>query len=266
MAMDEIQDLTLYRARLRLEQLELLETQFRDFRDGKSQYQLIETPAIFIRTVAFPVLEHEIPLDDTLLSAFGKHNPGYFDASGRNHRNDVAFRNLTGRWKPMLRGRIKQSYDEQVDVDNTTFLYSSKTVKQSGVLIWDFAARYYEKHGGASFHFEWVIGYLAQICADIEALGALQQRTFPLILRTELRSKGDMTLLRGERMWGEAHKIADQTATLPDFSIEGPMDLETFFQQAQADILSVASLHGEVFTLKPLNTGEDGSRSPSSCR
>lgn len=51
MAMDEIQDLTINRTRLRLEQLEFVNHQFEDFRSGKLEHRDLGNEVFHIRTV-----------------------------------------------------------------------------------------------------------------------------------------------------------------------------------------------------------------------
>lgn len=252
MAMDEIQDLTLYRSRLRLEQSELLDRQFTDFIAGKAQHRYLGTEIFHVRTVVFPYLEQSLKVDDEVLVSLGNRNPVYYDRSGQSSSNDVAFRGLYGSWKPVLRGKKRESFDEIVRGEHADILFACKIVKESGICIFDFAATAHFDDDAAKVHFLWLAGYFAEVCADIGALAKVRPTTLPATVRIGVRTEGDLHMAYGSGIWGGAHPIPPGTNFFPDFTISEPSDLNELFQQAQVDLFSLfAAPLDHPFSLEP---------------
>jgi hypothetical protein len=241
MAMDEIQDLTLYRSRLRLEQSELLNRQFTDFLAGKAEHRDLGPEIFHVRTVLFPYLEQSIDIDDEVLATLGNMNPHFYDYKGNSDSNDVAFRGLYSSWRPVLRGKKRESYDEQVEMEFSDIQFSSKIVKESGICIFDYAAVAHFDKTHATVHFEWLVGYFAQICANTESLARVRPTELPTTIRVGIRTRGELRLAYGKRGWGGSHALPEDTFFLPDFSISKPHELNDFFQRAQVDLFSLAN-------------------------
>jgi hypothetical protein len=236
MPMDEIQDLTINRTRLRLEQSEYLDGQFADFRSGKSEHRHLGDEVVHVRTVMVPLLEQAFTIDDRLLGALGNRNPTFYDGNGKPIQNDVAFRGLYSQWRPVLRGRKQESFDQHGEVD---FLYARKVVKENGVCIFDFAADSHWESDNASVHAEWLIGYFAQIVDNLRSLFKLLPAALPCTLRVGIRSRGSIDLGYGNGMWAAKRPLPEDIFLLPDFTIQSEADLNAFFEQAQIDLFSL---------------------------
>lgn len=247
MAMDEIQDLTNNRTRLRLEQSEYLDGQFADFLSGKSEHRDLGDEVLHIRTVVVPVLEQSLIIDDGLLGALGNRNPVFYNRNGKAIQNDLAFRGLYTQWRPVLRGRKQESYDHHGEKD---FLYARKVVKESGVCIFDFAADSHWDSERASVHADWLVGYFAQVIENLRALFVACPAVFPCIVRVGIRSKGSIDLAYGDGMWASKKPFPETAIFLPDFVISSALDLNTFFEQAQIDLFSLINMpHDNPYSL-----------------
>jgi hypothetical protein len=238
MGMDEIQDLTINRTRLRLEQMEFLNQQFSDFVEGKSEHRDLGPELVHLRTVAIPLLEQSFTIDDTLLGALGNRNPPFYSSSGKAVSNDVAFRGLYSQWRPILRGRKQESFDQH----GGDFLYARKVVKESGVCIFDFAADSHWESEKASVHSEWIVGYFAQIIENLRALAKTHPGAFPCTVRVGIRCAGAVDLAYGNGMWASKKPLPEQMTFLPDFTIRSEDDLNDFFQQTQIDLFSLVNV------------------------
>lgn len=251
MAMDEVQDLTLQRSRLRLEQQELLDRQFVGFDRSDADYVHLTDPIVHLRTVVLPFLNQELSLRSEVLAAFAGQSKPYRGPEGRDTINDVVFRDLHYAWKPILRGRATQSFVSRDSVtQGETFLFARKSVKNNGVVSWEYASRYYE-NDSLTAHFPWWVGYLASICADIERLAAFVPTILPMTLRVGFRCAGQHFLVTGPRMFQEAHELPNQVSYLPDFAMNDLSDLAGFFEQAQEDLLSLAGIFGGIYSFPP---------------
>jgi len=240
MAMDEIQDTTLYRARLRLEQAELLDRQFIDFLGGKAGHRRLGPDIIHVRTVLFPYLEQSIAVDDEVLTALGNINPLFYDRSGNSTSNDVAFRGVSSAWKPVLRGKKRESYDEYTRSARTDVQFASKIIKDSGICIFDYAASAHFDDARPGIHFEWLAGYLAQVCLNIGRLSDVRPSTLPATVRLAVRAEGDMIVRHGRGgFWGGSNAVPDDIYFFPDFLVNGVSDINDFFRQAQVDFYSL---------------------------
>ena len=69
MAMDEIQDLTLFRTMLRQEREELLSRQFEDFEDGRIDHIWLAAEIAHFRVVVLPFVDKQMKLESEILSA-----------------------------------------------------------------------------------------------------------------------------------------------------------------------------------------------------
>jgi hypothetical protein len=239
MAMDEIQDLTINRTRLRLEQMEFIDQQFHDFVVGKSEHRDLGDELVHVRTAVIPLLDQAFTINDALLGALGNRNPAFYSHNGRAIQNDVAFRGLYSQWRPVLRGRKQESFDQH---GGTDFLYARKVVKESGVCIFDFAADSHWESETASVHIEWLIGYFAQIVENMRALFKTHPAAVPCTARVGIRARGSIDLAYGDGMWASKKPIPEDVFFLPDFIIGSPADLETFFQQTQIDLYSLINV------------------------
>lgn len=243
MAMDEIQDVTISRTRLRLEQEQLLEQQFADFVGGRSDHQLLTGDFVHVRVVVQPLLEQELVIDDQLLAALGHTKVCYYDASGREGSNDVAFRDLSSGWKPFLRGQKRENYQELVSTEHTDFHYACKRMKQSGIVSFDFAgSSHFEGRQSATLHFEWLVGFFAEICRNLISSASQRPTLLPATLRVGIHASGDMRLSHGRGMRSESREVPAGFHFVPDFTIENEQSVLDFFEQIQIDVYALVGL------------------------
>lgn len=241
MAMDEIQDLTMYRARIRQERQDLLDKQFADFQTGEPSQNNLGSRFFLIRAVFCPLAEQEISVDDKMLEALAFARAGFLDDSGARHENDVAFRRLTGSWRPILRGRMIENMDREKQADHTRIHYASMIAKESGMFIFDFASRV--KQGDDYYiHAEWVTGYLAHVSASMRTIVSQNAYLLPGVARIGVHVNGPYKLVTGQREWERSNSVQPQVAFLPDFPVASADDLSSLFAQAQIDIMNVAGL------------------------
>lgn len=243
MAMDEIQDVTINRARLRLEQSELLQNQFTDFLDSRSDHQVLSGQFIHIRAVVQPILEQTIAITDQLLSGLGNVSPPYYDQFGRQHTNDVAFRELYQAWKPILRGQKREHFYEHITTAYTDFIYAAKRLKESGIISFDFAASsHFDQREFPMVHFEWLVGFFAEICANVRTLSGLKPTLLPATVRVGIHASGDMRLNSGSGMWAQTYRVPAGIVFPPDFTIDRGDDFSDFFRQIQMDVFSLINV------------------------
>jgi len=243
MAMDEIQDLTVNRTRIRLEQMELIDHQFADFKAGRSEHRDLGNEVFHVRVVVVPLLEQFFEIDETFLGAFANKDLAYYSGNGNRIINDVAFRGLYSRWVPVLRGRKQESFQEYGGHPaNKDFQYVRKIVKESGTCLFDYAVDSHFDGEDASLHAEWVTGFFAQIAQNLTSLAKVRPSAFPCTVRVGIRSKGNMHLGYGDGMWAEKKPIPQDTFFPPDFLLRSEADLDAFFQQMQIDLFSLINV------------------------
>jgi len=245
MPMDEIQDLTINRTRLRLEQLEFLDHQFEDFREGRLEHRDLGDEVLHVRTVAIPLLEQSFTVDEALLNALGNKNPVFYDLNGRATQNDVAFRSLYSRWHPILRGKKQEYFDQYREEQFSDFQCARKVVKESGACIFDYAVDSHFDSTVPLVHAEWVIGYFGQVIQNLRDLSAIRPGAFPCVIRIGIRSAGDMHLAFGSGMWAGKKQFPQGTFYLPDFNLASTDDLDDFFRQVQIDLYSLVNMQLE---------------------
>lgn len=244
MAMDEIQDLTLYRTRIRTEQLDLLDRQFIDFRQGRSGQHVFPSPVFQIMATVLPFAEQDLEIEDTVLAAFNRRPPSVVRADGTVEHLDVAFRGLTGRWRPMLRGKKREDLYSHETRSGEEIQFSSKRVNQNGMLTFEYAVARHGEGGEARIYLGWLIGFLAQVTDDLAELAKIRPATLPATLRLAVRADGIVYLISGARYWETANQLPSGFVAVPDFSISTLEDLNSFFEYAQLDLLSLCELDG----------------------
>ncbi|HEY5712504.1 MAG TPA: ATP-binding protein [Allosphingosinicella sp.] len=240
MPMDEIQDLTMYRSRMRQERNDLLDRQFTGFRASMAEQHTFDTNFVHIRTVFFPLTEQEIELDAYVLGPLTADEPSYYERSGAATQNDVAFRDVWGSWRSILRGQKLEHFTSRDD----GFKFAGIQMKQSGIATFDFAMRY-AKDGELRFHYSWLIGYLARVSDSVKRLVAARPTLAPAVLRLGLHVSDPYQLLVGESHWGHAWALPAQLVFLPDSPIASPDDANEFFRQAQIDVMSIVGQNEE---------------------
>jgi hypothetical protein len=245
MAMDEIQDLTINRTRLRLEQMEFLDRQFEDFRAGKIEHRDLGDEVFHVRTVVTPTLEQSFSLDDVVLGALGNRDPVFYDSNGRAIQNDVAFRSLHSRWQPVLRGKKQEYFEEYKGEQFKDFQCARKILKESGVCIFDYAVDSHFDSEVPTVHAEWLIGYIGQIIENLRRLSEVQPSAFPCVVRIGIRSRGGMHFAYGSGMWAQKKAFPQGAFYLPDFTLSSTADLDGFFQQSQVDLFSLVNVSQE---------------------
>lgn len=242
MAMDEIQDLTINRTRLRLEQTEFLDRQFADFEAGKLEHRDLGNEVIHVRTVVIPTLEQSFTLNDAILGALSNKNPVFYDLSGKAIQNDVAFRSLYSCWQPVLRGKKQEYFEEHTGDQFKDFQCARKIVKESGACIFDYAVDSHVDSDVPIVYAEWLIGYVGQIVENLRCLAELRLGSFPCVVRIGIQSRGDMHLAYGSGMWTQKKAFPQGTFYLPDFNLSSTADLNGFFQQTQVDLFSLVNV------------------------
>ena len=254
MAMDEIQDLTLNRSRLRLEQMELLDRQFADFEQGKSEHRDLGNWIFHIRTVAFPISEQSIHIDDELLNELRNRNPTIYDATGRSDQHTVAFRGLYSRWRPILRGRRQESFDthDRAEITHPMPHYAAKIIKESGICTFDYA-QLADLNGTPGIYSEWVLGYFAEVCEALKALWTKIPQLLPATLRVGIRSRGDVSVAYPQGSWSDGlATFPESLIYLPDFAASSVDDMTDFFRQVQVDFFALLNVdHPQPYTLHP---------------
>lgn len=244
MAMDEIQDLTLYRSRIRLEQLQLLERQFADFVRGRAENRDLGNHIFHIRTVVFPTTEQSIEITDQTLHALQNHNPVVYDNSGKAEQFSIVFRELYSRWKPVLRGRKQEDFNtcENPELKFATTKYAARVIKESGICSFDYA-HLADLHGKSGIYSLWVVGYLAEICSELTELWEHAPSLLPATIRVGVRARGDVMVAYPADWRSELAQMPDEVFFLPDMVVETTADLEIFFRQAQIDFFSLLHLY-----------------------
>ena len=242
MPMDEIQDLTLRRSTTRNERLELLNEQFLDISSARSGRQQLEAHRVHFRSSFVPFVRTQIRLSDEVLGAFGGRDPS-LNFGDKVEQNSVAFRGLSSRgYRPILRGMTRENLQERA-WGNEDFFFSSKTIREDGLLTTNFACRCALNESNDSnpgFHNGWVAGYFANTLISMAQVLRLHPVLSQGILRVVIHAAGPMTIGEGEGMWAE-HKIwQPDTVEIPDFEIDGPESILETFQQLQADVAAIA--------------------------
>ena len=244
MAMDEIQDLTLYRTRIRNEQLDLLDRQFADFREGRSGQHSFSSPVFQMMAAVLPFAEQNLSIDDEVLAALSGRSPPVYRPDGTSEQLDVAFRGLTGRWRPTLRGKRRDDFYHREGLAGEDVQFSSKRIGENGLLTFEYAAVRHNEQGNARIHIAWAIGFLAQVAVDISRLANIRPAILPATLRLAIRVDGALDILSGASHWQNAYRVAPGFVVIPDFAITAPADLSSFFQFAQVDLLSLGEIDG----------------------
>jgi len=255
MAMDEIQDLTMYRSRIRQERQELLDRQFVDFCGDRCPPYTFHSGFVHIRSVYFPATEQELGIDQDVLTDLSTKSPRYFDGAGVPFSNNVAFGDLTvGSWRPILRGRKAQHYESHADPPTGKRVHCSAiTVKESGIVALDFAISHRKGQSGEfGLHNSWAVGYLAKVSDCIVRLTNVHPLLLPGTLRMGINVSREHQLIMGQSHFLESYKLAEQREFLPDFEITSAADTNAFFQQAQIDLLALAGkLIAQPYSLTP---------------
>jgi hypothetical protein len=244
MAMDEIQDLTVNRTRLRLEQLDLLDRQFADFVAGKVETRRFGDRAFHIRCVEFPLVSQSIEVNDELLNELRNRNPVFYDDTGRQRQSTVAYRNLYSRWRPILRGFKQENFEERADNSVNYFQYARKTIQESGIAVFDYA-QLSDLNGNPGIYSEWIIGYLAEVCTALRSLIGNQPNILPCIVRVGIRATEGISVAYPTTHGDDIQTMPADHVFLPDFPISTATDLDGFFQQAQIDFFSLFNVSVE---------------------
>lgn len=244
MAMDEVQDLTLNRSRIRLEQMELLDRQFADFQEGKAEHRHLGNWIFHIRTVAFPLLDQSIEIGDPLLHELRNRNPVIYNVSGKGDQHTVPFRSLYSRWRPILRGRKQESFEtyDRIGISHPTPHYASKIIKESGVCTFDYA-QLADLNGTPGIYSQWVLGYLAEVCEALKGLWNVLPQLLPSIVRVGVRSRGDISVAYPTPSWSdEIVSFPESVTFLPDFWVGSIDELDEFFRQVQIDFFALLNV------------------------
>lgn len=253
MPMDEIQDLTLRRSTARNERLRLLDDQFSDIASPRVGRHQLEAHRIHIRCSFVPFARTQIQLSDEVLGAFGGQDPK-LRFGDKVAQNDVAFRGLSSQaYQPILRGMTRENLTERA-WGKDDFFYSSKTIREDGLLTTNFACRTSLSETNDSrqgFYNAWIAGYLANTLTSMAQVLRLCPVLAQGILRVAIHAAGSLTIVEGESHWVE-HKIwPPETVVIPDFEIDGAERVLETFEQLQTDVASIAGFRNpKVFTFE----------------
>ena len=258
MAMDEIQELTVYRTELRRERQTLLTEQFSDFVIGRSEHRSLPPPIFHVRLVYLPFVDLSLEIGDPELRCLSRRECTYFRADGTQLQNNVALGPLIGGWKPMLRGRRNDSF--VVRSDDAGLKLASVRLKSRGILTHEFATQYRSKSGVATVHWSWLLGFFAQAAKQLEQLLKIHPSLLPGTLRAGIRSEGDVNLAVGEGFFEEAYALPNDTLFLPDYPLETSSDLSNYFLQVQTDVMSLV---GEILDEPLLLHKQEASETPT---
>jgi hypothetical protein len=242
MAMDEIQDTTINRNRLRLEQIEFLDRQFSDFVEGKAEHRDLGNEVLHLRVSSMPLLDQSLPVTSEILAAFDGRDPTFYDDAGNAKRNDVAFRNLHSRWVPVLRGMKREYYFERTEENLVDFQYVRKVIKSSGVCLFDYAATSHFRGETPVIHDGWLIGFFAQAFDNIKTLARVRATILPATVRIGVRSRGDIHLEYGSDVFPEHRRFPEDVVFFPDFVVNSEDDLDELFTQVQVDLYSILNI------------------------
>jgi hypothetical protein len=253
MAMDEVQDLTLIRSRIRLEQLDLLDRQFADFKEGRAEHRYLGDHIFHIRTVAFPHTEQSIKIDDGIMDAVRNRIPVLYDIHGRGQQHDLAFRDLYSRWRPILRGKKQESFEtyEGRATEFATPHYAAKILKESGICIFDYA-QLADLHETPGTYSQWVLGYLAEVCESLRELWRLIPSLVPATVRIGVRAKGEVAVAYPHGWSDGIASLPERISFLPDTTVSSGAELAELFRQVQIDFFALLNLDlSEPYTLTP---------------
>ena len=242
MPMDEIQDLTLRRSTTRNERLRLLDDQFLDLASSSAGRHQLEAHRIHFRSSFVPFARTQIRLSDEVLGALGGGDPN-LKFGEKVEQNNVAFRGLPSQgFRPILRGMTRENLIERAWGDED-FFYSSKTIREDGILTTNFACRCALTETNDSrlgLHNAWVAGYFANTLTSMAQVLRLCPVLSQGILRVVIHAAGSLTIGEGESHWIE-HKVwPPETVAIPDFEIDGVQSLLEAFRQLQIDVASIA--------------------------
>jgi hypothetical protein len=254
MAMDEIQDLTLYRSAMRQERETLLSRQFADFAEGMVEHITLPPRIFQIRLVALPFVEQEIEVDALLPSLMVEGSP-FFYSSGKESSNNVAFRSIESSWRPILRGKKQESIVTTPNEGRNDVQLSARRIKSSGVMQFDFAILWHHD-GKARVHEEWLIGFFADCLAAISAVAEQRPELLPATVRVGVRTAKECDIVSGSKMFERVRPFPSQTTYLPDALVHHETDLDQLFVQLQVDTASLAGVApGSIAFRKPPSAG-----------
>ena len=128
MPMDEVHDVTLRRADLRLERQKLLDTQFADFGGDSVGRQKLSAHRFHIRVCYVPEIEQSIFIDENCKIRLRGQDPT-LNRGGKLEKIEVPFRNIGINWKPILRGYLLENVSLRKDKFND-FIYIAKYIKR----------------------------------------------------------------------------------------------------------------------------------------
>lgn len=243
MRMDEVQDLTLNRAMRRSERFDLLSKQFEGIAEGLLPLRKLPSPRFHARLVYVPFSDDEIDLTAEILAAVSGEDPTIVK-DNNVLRNDVAFRGLPDRWRPILRGRQKEMYAEASPDGESAFYFCRKSISTNCLVSMDFA-RYGSSFDGQShagiIHVEWVIGYFANSLHSLQRLILAVPNLASGIVRVAFVADGDLTLLVGGR-FPDSYKLPSYYSEIPDFETSENVSCNDIFEQLQKDIYSLAGI------------------------
>lgn len=240
MPMDEIQDMTLSRSRLRNERYELLEKQFLDLNGTRIGRSTLPDQRFHIRAAMIPLSELQIELDQqTLLAA----NPNDHELvqQGQRQRFNVAFRDLHANWRPVLRGKRIESHTRRAFHEDD-FTYVAREIRENGIFVNEFGclAHIGQEQNLRGLHFAWLVGFVANVLQAAGGLVNLHPELSDSVIRFGIYCCEGIEVEMGMgRFFEDRYDWPEGAVYLPDFQTPRAEDLNAMFSQIQADLCAV---------------------------
>lgn len=253
MDINEIHDLTLRTAG----QGELIQKRVHeelgDVEKSIANNRNLSGPGFRIRLVYAPLSQAQLRLTDEILVEFRERNNSFYYGDKKTS-NDVAFRNLSDNWLPVLRGKMIELWVPGGEHERAG--YASKRIQSDGTIVYDWFTRYYpEKLNAPAVYFEWYQGFLAEICRELRMVEKTAQlgtnALIGLAMRAEPLHGNIPCLITGRGPFENFHPFPalERIHNLPIFRMGDKKDYSLLFNQAQKDLLNLCGLDHDVASL-----------------
>jgi hypothetical protein len=237
MPMDEVQDVTIRRADLRRERLQVLSSFFEDIASQRVGRSTLSPHRFHVRMAYVPIQELEYSIDEAVVSALRGCDP-VITKAGNTEQIDVPFRYLGHSSRPVLRGRRFENLQNSAWGEND-FFFCAKELRSSGAMVAEFACRVElrgQPGGIHGFYQDWLPGFFANGLSSFSNVLNQRPAFAPGVLRIMMHCAGSITTAVNSGAWGgkDLEWPPGQTS-LPDFYIEDRLSLLNIFDQIQID-------------------------------